>query len=633
MKKYFFETKEEYIDILKNADDSYYNSEEASLSDEEYDKIKDEFILRFPDDPYLKTIGSKVSGMGNYVKHKLHMGSQEKVNTLDELSDWADKCFKKVENQDFLVSEKIDGFSLSIEYKNGKIFQAVSRGDGIEGEDVTSNVLKMKQVPHEIKDNFTGFFRGEAVLYLSDFLEHFKDKLNPRNTSAGLIRRLDGERCEHLSFICYDVLSDELDIKTESEKFNKILEYNFITPKFFLLKDVQSVGEIHQKYQTSLRKDALYELDGLIVSLNEIESQKELGIISQRPRYSRAFKFEAEKGETTLQSVSWFVGRTGRITPVAVVEPIKLAGVTITNVTLHNLKEMKKLGVQIGSKIEIKRAGDVIPKVEKCLTQTGEDIVPPSHCPSCSQKTIEEEVFLVCNNKLCPAQNYETLLHFVKTLDVKGFGEELVLKLIDSGLVKEPADYFKLTVKDIAGLERMGEKVAVKVLKILETKKTMTLPVFIKALGIAQISEKTIEAIQPFFHDLNSLSNAKVDELSGIHGIGELTAQSLLTGLDEKKDVISNLLEFVNIEEFKQKAEGFLSGMSFCFTGIRDKNKEQYIKDNGGDIASGVSKNLTYLVAKDVGESSSKIIKATSLGVKLLNYADLENELNSLKGK
>lgn len=624
--KFKYKTAQEYVQVLKNADLLYYQEGDSGLTDRQYDEIKDEFVARFPDHEYVAQIGAAIVQPNFQVfPHTIKMGSQSKVNTPEELIDWHNKQQDKVDKKiSYIVSEKMDGFSLSLKYVKGKLVQALTRGNGIEGEDVTENVKKMKKVCLQLKQPVTGYFRGEAIIFIEDFNEYFSEKANPRNAAAGTVRRIDGERCEHISFLSYDCLLEDKKFSTEIEKMKFIEACGLTTPNYEECESVEKVVEVWQGYEKGKREQSLYEMDGLVVTINDLKSQDMLGIINQKPRYSRAFKFSAQVGETTIEKVSWFVGRTGRITPVAQVKPVKLSGVTITNVTLHNLSEIKRLRIKQGSNVLIKRAGDVIPKIEEVVGNEGTELEIPSACPSCGKNTFEEEIFLWCKNSHCPAQNYETLLYWVKSLEIKGFGDELVYRLVEAGLVKEPADFYLLTKEQISGLDRQGEKSSAKVLEALHKKKELNLPQFIKGLGISSISEKTTEVIQSKFHSLEDMQKASEEELSLIHGIGSIVAKNFKQGLEDRKNIISNLLKHVTIKEYQPVEGGFLEGKSFCFTGVRDKELEAFITQNGGKIASGVSKTLTYLVAKDLEESSSKLVKAKELMVPVVTLESLK---------
>ena len=619
MTKYAYKTSQEYVEVLTKASDDYYNLGESSMSDAEYDTLFDEFQARFPDHEFFKSIGASVNGLFSKVTHEIAMGSQSKVNTLEELKDWWKKTEEKVGPFQVLVSEKLDGFSLSLGYDKKALTQGITRGDGIVGDDVTQNVLKITEIPKKIKDNKKLTVRGEVLISKETYIKSFADKANARNAAAGTIRRLDGERCELLSFRGYDVVGETF--KTEEEKFKFIESLGVKTPAYKLCSSVEEVQEFWVEYENKKRNTQPFEMDGLVVMVNDIKLQEILGIINQKPRYSRAYKFSAESGISVLEDCEWQVGRTGRITPVGKVTPVKVAGVTISSVTLHNLSEINRLGLKLGQRVEIKRAGDVIPKITKVLDTKGVNIVIPRLCPECEQPTTVGEIFLTCENPNCSAKHYFSLLHWVKSLEIKGFGEELVERLFDAELIHDASDFYTLTKEQLENLDRMGEKSAEKVLKELHSKKTLTIPVFIKALGIPQASEKTVELILPHKQTLEDIMSATEKDLGQIHGIGEITAKTLIEGLQHRKKVIEKLLAFITLTLPKKIEGGKLQGQSFCFTGVRDKNLEQALVEAGAKIASGVSKNLTVLIAKDPDEQSSKLQKARDLGVEVLSLA------------
>lgn len=614
--KFAYKTAEEYAEVLTAASESYYNSGETLMTDQEYDQLFDEFQERFPDHEFFKTIGAQSSNLFKKVTHEIAMGSQAKVNTLEELQDWWKKTEEKVGSLKVLVSEKLDGFSLSLSYDKKKFYQGITRGTGVIGDDVTQNVKKIKDIPKSVKLEGKLHVRGEALISRETYTKEFSDKANARNAAAGTIRRLDGERCEYLSFRAYDIVGTEF--KTEEEKFKTLQTLGFKTPEYKLCSSVEEVQEVWESYEEK-RQKLSFEMDGLVVMVNDLKQQEILGIINQRPRYSRAYKFSAEAGITTLEDCEWQVGRTGRITPVGKVTPVKVAGVTISSVTLHNLSEMDKLGLKLNQKVEIKRAGDVIPKITKVLTAKGDVIKIPRECPVCNEPTTRGEIFLTCDNAQCSAKQFFSLLHWVKSLEIKGFGEELVDRLSEAGLIQEPADFYTLTKEQLSELDRMGEKSAEKVLKELHAKKSLTLPLFVKALGIPQASEKTVELILPTHDSLDKITQASEEELANIHGIGEITAKVILTGLKDRKKQIQNLLNHITLVAPKKIEGGKLQGQSYCFTGVRDKNLEVALVEAGAKIASGVSKTLTVLVAKDPEENSSKLQKARDLGVEILN--------------
>lgn len=613
-------TLQDYLDFFKEADELYYSKGISKYPDDYYDKIKDEFLEKYPDHEYKKNVGHIESIKGK-IKHKILMGSQKKINTFDELIKWIESNDKKIGTvNEYVYSEKLDGLSVSLEYNKGSFVQAVLRGDGEFGDDVTSNVLKIKTFPKKIKYQDHIFIRGELILKKKNFElinNSLEDKMsNPRNAVSGIVRRLDGKNSEEIDFLAYD-FSLELN---EIEKFLFLKDQGFETPKYGLLKDSQEIQKKWEDYEKSAREKSEYELDGLIITINNKEKQNELGIIDNRPRYSRAYKFTSLNVLTEIEEINWFVGRTGRITPVAKVKPVSVGGVVVSNVTLHNVKEVIKNNLTINTHIEIKRAGDVIPKFERVISKGKGKVIYPKKCPSCNKETKLEDTFLMCYNKECKVQKYEKLLNWVKTLEIKGFGEEIVNQLFEKEKIKTFSDYYLLTEKDLIEMDRMGSKLAQKILKELNDKKEISFGKFIKGIGINNIGEKTADLLGEKY-TIETLLNLKdFNELLSIDGIGEITARSVLEIQNEEKE-IKKLLKHIKIIKNEVKGNKF-QNQNFCFTGFRNKTLENYIKDNGGKIVSSVSKNLNYLLVADYEMSSSKIETAKKLNLNILTESD-----------
>jgi DNA ligase (NAD+) len=628
MKK--LKTLQDYLDFLIEADEYYYSNNEPKYPDSLYDQIKDEFLEKYPDHIYKKQVGH-TSQDGIKVKHKQHMGSQGKVNNLIDLTKWHETNLKKLNVKEFsyMISEKLDGLSLSLEYNNGKLIQGLLRGDGIYGDDITNNVKLIKNIPHNIKNKGNIFVRGELIIKKTVFEEinmlkqnnDEKQLSNPRNAVAGIIRRLDGVDCDKVSFVAYDV---NLDLH-ENEKFDLISKLKFETPFFTVANNLEQVQLIWEDYEKTKRNSCIYEIDGLVITIDDKDFQHELGIIDNRPRFARAYKFLPQIVVTKIEDIVWQTGRTGRITPVANVTQVKASGVMVSNVTLHNLSEVLKNKITKNSIIEIKRAGDVIPKFERIIESESDTPIIPEECPSCHSKTVAEETFLMCYNNECPAKNYEKLLYWVKSLEIKGFGDELVLQLYEKGLVTKISDFYKLTESELIKLDRVGQKLAIKVLKELNTKTTISFPIFIKALGISNFSDKTAELIEEKFNIQELLELTDISKLTSINGIGDIVANAILS-IKTRKNEIKDLLSIITIKEKEKPISALMTGINVCFTGVRDDNVENFIVSNGGKIVSGVSKNLTILVAKDISENSSKLVKAKELGIQILTMPEFKEK-------
>lgn len=605
-------TEKQYISILKKANEDYYNGE-SDLSDEDYDKLYDEFKKLYPKSKFFSEVGAKVQSTFKIVKHKIPMGSLLKVNNEEELDFW----FKKyAESKETVWSEKVDGLSVSLYYKDGSFTQAVTRGDGSEGEDVTENVRKMKFLK-TLKKKYTGFIRGEIVLTKDLFKKHFSDKANPRNAASGSVRRLDGEKSEHLTVLCYYI---ETPTKTEEQRFKLISDLGLKTPAYGVCKTIEQIQKVWQKYEDKARESAEYEIDGICVYVNSIADQEELGSVDNRPRYARAYKFSPQSAISTLEEVSWQVGRTGRITPVAKITPVNVAGALIKNVSLHNLAEIARKNVSIGAVIHVERKGDVIPQITKSVGE-GTPIDIPTKCPSCASKLVKEDIFLLCTNPKCPEQNIQNLLFWLKTLDIKGFGDKMVEKLYNEKIVTKIEDFYSLTETQISELERSGEKLAKKLILELHSKKSLEPELFIKALGVQDLGESVSKLIleKHKFEDIFILTH---EDLVKIHGIGKETATTVVEGLQRKKSEIGRLLKIISLKEKKQ---GRLSGKAFCFSEVRDKALEQRIKDEGGTVSDSVNKGLTALIVKSAQGTSSKIEKAKKNNIPVIAIADAES--------
>lgn len=618
-------TEKEYVSLLRKAAEAYYLDETPLMSDEEFDVLMDEFKLLYPTSKYIKEVGSKVKPSAfKMVKHKILMGSLLKVNTEDEVIFWLEKY---AQNQFVTWSEKIDGLSISLYFEEGVFKQAITRGDGVEGEDVTSNVAKI-DFPKKLKKKYTGFIRGEIVLEKKKFEKYFSDKANPRNAASGTLRRLDGERCEHLDVKCYYI---DGDFKTEQERFKALESLGLETPEYGLCKNIDDIQKVWLSYEEGKRDKAKYEIDGICLYTDSIAIQDELGVVDNRPRFARAYKFTAQSAISKILEVMWQVGRTGRITPVAKITPVNVAGAMISNVSLHNLAEIKRKDLKLNQIVHVERKGDVIPQITKGVGE-GDDIIPPSKCPCCNTKLITtsrvtkaknqkeaEEVFLVCpNNSGCTEQLIQNLTFFMEVLDIKGFGNKMVAKLFEMGLVKDPSDFYKLKESDLSSLERSGEKLAKKLIQELHSKKEVEPELFIKSIGMEDVGEGVSKLIleKYSFNDIFELSQ---EDLLQIHGIGEETAKKVVEGFKQNKKKMLNLLKVMTLKEKKQ---GVLTGKSFCFTEVRDKALEQQIKDLGGVISDSVNKSLTYLIVKSINGSSSKIVKAKKMGIPIVEISE-----------
>lgn len=605
----------------------YYN-QQPTVSDKVFDAWVDELRLLDPTNKAVTAVGAPVTpSEWKKAKHQIPMGSLDKVNLPIELAKWADD---HASGEKLFVTEKLDGLSIEVVYEDGKVTQAITRGDGDIGEDVTVNVVKMGGVPSQLKDlfgkvsNFTGSLRGEIIMCKTNHKLHFADKANPRNAASGTCKRLDGVGVEYLDVMFYQALGD-VDFKTEKDQFEWLEQYGCAVPNFWTFKDAAEASAHWRKYQDTTREKLDYDIDGLVIRINDMEKQIALGDKDMRPKGAIAFKFDNEARESVLRGITWQVGNSGRLTPVATVDPVQLVGATVTRASLYNMSYIEELGLDIGASVLVSRANDVIPRIEETIKGTGTVAKAPKHCPECSGATKFDGENLVCTNTAaCPAQIKGRIKNWIKELNLLEWGDTLVEKLVDSGKVADISDLYLLEVDDIANLDRLGEKTAKKVLEILWANKEVPLEVFLGALSIPMIGQSTIKAIMNAGCDsLTKFGQLGADQFEQVPGVGPTKAKFLADGLKHNQKLILALL--TNGVEIKLRAVGTLTGKSVCFTGSMNTKRpvlEKMAADAGADVKGSVGKGLTYLVIADPNSTSSKAVAARKLGTKLISEED-----------
>ena len=604
---------------------AYYNTDTSIVSDQVFDAWIDELKLLDPTNPSVTMIGAPlIQSEWKKAKHQIPMGSLDKVNTPAELIKWvSDKNCNS-----WFVTEKLDGLSIEVIYENGKLIQAITRGSGGDiGEDITINVKKMQGAVHTLSIDFTGSLRGEIIMKKSIHKKFFADKANPRNAASGTCKRLDGVGVNHLDIFFYQVLGD-VDFKNEVSQFNWLEREGFTTPNFWTFKTSDEVNDHWRAYQDHDRDLLDYDIDGLVVRLNDLAKQMALGDKDLRPKGAMAFKFDNEARESVIRAIVWQVGNSGRLTPVATVDPVQLVGATVTRASLYNLTYIEELGLDVGATVLVSRANDVIPRIEELVKTAGTVAKAPKHCPECGGHTRMDGENLVCTNTAdCPAQIVGRIKNWIKELNLLEWGDTLVEKLVTSGKVKNIADLYLLKVDDIANLDRLGEKTAKKCLGILDDNKEVSLEVFLGALSIPLIGQSTIKLIiKAGCDNLEKFGQLDADAFSQVAGVGPVKAQSLADGLKHNQQLILDLL--ANGVKIKEIIDGKLTGKSFAITGtlsIKRAEVEKMIQDNGGEIKSSVGKGLTYLVIADPNSTSSKAQAARKLGTTLISEDDFLN--------
>lgn len=601
---------------LLKAQDAYYNGTPI-YSDTKYDRLCEFLRKHKPDSPVLKNVGApppKGSPLQK-VKHQIPMGSQNKVNSVEEFIAWA----KKTKQEKFVAQEKIDGASVEFIYKSGKLIQAVTRGDGIFGEDVTHTVSRIPGVVN-LKSPWTGTLRGEVVCHKQKFNKYLKEQgySNPRNAAAGLLRRKSPKYVEHLTVYFFDALWEYHAYGTETQKLSAIIELGLKTAPF-IYQDVKTISKWFDGYQQN-RENLPYEIDGIVVKVNQVRIQAELGEQNGRPKGQTAWKFSADAQETVLERIEWDIGLGGRITPVAVVRPVEVSGVTVRRASLHNVENVRKLGAYVGAAILVSRHGETIPQVDQVVNPKDVDIIYPENCPVCQEATVFRGEFLVCTNRDCPAKVKGNLLKWIKILGIDLAGDKFVDAVVDAGLVRDPADLYKLKASELARLERFGAISAKKVLANINSKRELDLAEFLAGLNISNVSLATFESIVSAGYDtLDKVQNITREQLLAVSGIGETTAKAVVKGLARKKKTISGLI--IHGVVIKDRPNGKLTGQSFCFTGqisLARPDAQKLVKSLGGEVKSSVSKGLTYLVQADPSSKTTKAVKAKQYGTKVI---------------
>lgn len=653
--------------IINKARYYYHVLDKSIMPDSVLDSLKHElykleqkypqFIT--PDSPTQRVAGKPLKGFKK-VFHKIPMLSIEDIFSVQELKEWQEYIKRLIgdEKIEYFAELKIDGFGISLVYKNGILNCGSTRGTGTIGEDVTQNLKTIESIPlrleihgklptREIEEKVKKLIkkgeieiRGEVYMTKKDF-ERINKELakkgertysNPRNLAAGSIRQLDPKLAASrpLKFLAYDIITD-LGQKYHSQEHQILPILGFKTDKGKICKDLNEVIEFWQN-SAKIREKLPFQIDGVVVNVNSNSLFQKLGIAGKSPRGARALKFSPKKSTTILKNVVFQVGRTGAITPVAVLKPLELEGVVITRATLHNEDEIKRLGVKIGDTVIVERAGDVIPAVSGVLKElrTGneKEINFPKYCPVCHTKLVKkkEEAVWRCPNKNCPGRKRRFLYNFCskKAFDIEGLGHKVIDQLVDQGLISNPADIFDLKEGDLLPLERFAEKSAKNLIESIQKAKKITLPKFIFSLGIRNVGEKTAYDLARIFKNIDNLKSASLEKLESIPDIGPICAKSIYNWFRDKNNLA--LLERlkkagVEIIEEKIKPSKKIKGKKFVITGTlksmsREAAKEK-IKHLGGDFQSTVSKNTDYLI---VGKNpGSKLEKAKKLNVKIIS--------------
>lgn len=645
-------------DEINKANYKYYVEDNPSISDYEYDKMFAELKKLESENPLFVTPDSPTQRVGSIsekffpYKHKYRLYSLDNTYDYEDLElDWYKKIVKEYGEQELVCELKIDGLAMALTYENGIFVRGVTRGDGITGEDITNNLKTVKAIPLKLFEPVSVEVRGEVYMPKEAFEKLNKENLakgeklfaNPRNAAAGSIRQLDSKITAQrdLSMFCYTAIftggvKDVPKTHFESLKYLKKLGFK-VNPNIRLCQNAKEAIEYCKEWDEK-RFSLDYATDGVVIKVNDTLVQQEMGFTSRAPKWATAFKFPPEEVTTKLLAIEESVGKTGAITPVAILEPIQLGGSTVARASLHNFDEVGRLDVRIGDRVYIKKAAEIIPKVVKVIEDETHynlpEYTPPEFCPSCHSKltTHEDEVNLYCDNPDCHAKRCAKIEYWVSkdAMDIDKIGPSIIEQLYTKGFAKTPVDLYKLTMQDFMQLDMVKEKSAFNMYTAIQESKNRPLARLLTAFTIRNVGKETACVLANEFETLENLRNASVEELSKVEGVGEIIAQDIYNFF-RKSETIQMLAELkeLGIEPAPpaQNVSDKFKGQTFVLTGTlqnmtRDEASE-IIKQMGGKTSSSVSKNTSFVIAGE--KAGSKLDKAEKLGVIILTEDDFLN--------
>jgi DNA ligase (NAD+) len=606
----------------------YYQGK-PEISDESFDELERELRGLDPENPVLQLVGHKQIDNNLKVEHQKKMLSLDKTYDEKELIKW-------IGEEDVVSVFKIDGSSCSLIYDKGHLVLAKTRGDGQFGENISKKTLYIPDIPKFTPGEKSFEVRGEIYCTESQFIHLSKEmkelKLeaptSQRNIVAGLLGRKENiHLAKYLSFKAFDILTDEK-FKKEHEKLDELKKLGFVTPDH----EVHIAGKTVDKKIEEAKEfieSGDYLIDGLVFIYDDLKLHNELGETSHHPRYKIAYKFAGDTKVTTINEIEWGVSRNGLLTPVALVAPVELSGAMIGRVTLHNFGMVQNFQLKAGDKIEIIRSGEVIPKFISVVEQSKKHFSHPENCPSCHSVLVIHDIWLVCENDLCPAKVKEEILNYIHKAGIDDLSDKRLEEMMNQGLVKEIPDLYKLNVEKLLLLDKVKDKMANKMFENIQKTKEQTLVQFISAIGVEGVSTaKSEKIISQGYNTLEKIQTLTLEQMLAIDGFAEKSSTDILHSLKKKEKLISKLVKAgVNVKADEiSTGEGPLAGNKFCITGeltMARAEFEKLIKKNGGVMVSSVSKNTTYLITNEEESSSSKFVKAKDLGIPIISEEKL----------
>lgn len=611
--------EEDLADRIMYHKRKYYDGE-PEISDSEYDKLEEKLRMINSNHPVLQIVGTPKGGK---VNHSPPMLSSDKATTLDEVVKWS----AKINDRSLSAGYKVDGLSLSIIYQNGRLIQAATRGNGISGDDVTLSVLRINEIPKTIPVLDRINVRGEIYMKISEFIKvNFKlpkeQKFSsPRNLAVGTLRQKDtiGFQNRNLSFKAFDVIGIK-DDPTIQNMVELLQAWGFDTADFQFIHNNTSneIDSIFNKIEAE-RSLLDFEIDGVIFKYNEFQDRIQAGSTEHHPKWQIAWKFKSEKSETIINKIIWQVGRTGALTPVAIVEPVELKGALIRRATLHNAEFVETLNIAVKDRVNIQRAGDVIPKITSVVEKTGDDFEFPTHCPSCNNVVYREGVNLMCNSEVCREKDIQTIIHWLRVADIDHLGDRTVEKLYDLGFVQHYADLYTEEISEELLIRHFGKNGS-KMKSSIEHSRNLPFNKFLAGLGIPSLGKKLGKELAKHYQSLEKLQETSVEELTSLEGISDLTASYILSGIHDKNNINKLLDNHVNIiygekKVPKQKAKNSTPSLA-DFWGDDEALQIQSKSDTDDSIVKNVGKGRKVYITGSVEGHTKKSLEelAENLG-------------------
>jgi len=644
----------ELIDKINYHNERYYNEDNPEISDIEYDNLVKELIRLEEENPELKRIDSPTNRVGgialekfNQIKHKVPMLSLSNAYSDSDLKDFDKRVRDMVKDEvEYVVEFKIDGLSVGLTYNNGEFQYGATRGNGVIGEDISQNLMTVRSIPLKINDSEEVIVRGEVYISKDNFNKINEKQeeqglqifANPRNLAAGTLRQLDPKLTAKrpLDIFIFNLeyaQNNKFESHSESLEFLSKLGFS-VSPNYKVYKSIDEVIE-HITYWTENRDTLPFEIDGMVIKVNNLKQRESMGHTAKSPRWAIAYKFPAEKKKTKIIDIIVEVGRTGTITPTAILEPVRLAGTSVSRATLHNEDYIKEKDIKINDTVIVQKAGDIIPQVLEVVKdeRSGDEIEfnMPDKCPVCSEPTvrIEGEAAVKCINISCPAQIRRGIIHFASrdAMNIDGLGESIISLLLNENIINDISDLYKIRKEDIVNLERMGEKSATNLINAINKSKENDLWRLINGLGIKFIGTKGAKILANAYKDLDKIINATASELVNLEEFGETMANSVVQFFKEEKNIniVGKLkaygLNTKAIESENDDINKIFEGMKIVLTGtlptLKRNDAKEMIESRGGKATSSVSKSTDFVLAGE--EAGSKLTKANELGIKVID--------------